>query len=967
MADKSTADAYIAAARAYIARGWYIHPVGSNPDNKKWFKSPIEKGWTEKHPHEDWIKKHWITPSKHIPMLGIATGRISGFFVLDVDCGGGKTGNDSLIYLQQRFGKLPDTYTVRTQSGGLHYYFQMPDDEDWYQLWNIRDVVGEKSIDIFNDKVSQGITGVLPPFLDIRGCGGQVVAPPSVTVGGGYYTLLNDAPLADPPHRLLQLIRRPVYAPVTGQPAGLMYRPAPDGTIPPKGTQAAIDREIPKLEQTPEGSRNNAANKAGFALGRYVGGGDVSYNDVKALIIAACKVNGDYQDDPQKCLKSIESGLVAGMKKPRFYGKPVLMSDSSAEPRPVTTTIPLSGKEIINEHAAEIPKGQAPIQPKRNDPDKGRITEATPAADAGSAQEEISLPPVPLSAFPEPLQKVIVDAADTFSCPIEIPTAAVLSFLSCLVGGARHLERKDSHIAHGVLWVAIVGVSGTGKSHCSKAIMQPLHQLEWYYHQDYESQMMSYGHAKTDYDLEVLAYKQAFKQGKTPQQPVEPATPLRKEIILDDTSVEGAGKSLRGNPKGLCLQRDELAGILFDLDKYSNSKGGFKARLLQGIDGASWKINRMGEGKDAYIRHAFIGMFGTIQPGIISTAFNPRSDKQSGFLPRFILIRAIQNKPHLDNNRSFSQASKDTLQRLANVLSLLDPTPWEGEGWHPDDLVPISKEASDLYLAWQNKGSTEATQVNGQESPEHTVFQKTASKVLSICLVLSLAENALGNIPLTSPITADQMKKAIRIGEWSEVHYNYCMGTLQGQEVRKEPPLLNAIRKVIRDKWVDGAGGWYVSTADLTDWVNKELGNTTATVSSRKVGRAADRLGLVPARDMVRRGWRVDKDIYMKIINCIISETSPIENDPQDDNDLQTTPSVDGHDNNNVMENDNVITADCCGSKARDVNDVNDVKGQGKNEKQGQEGGIFPEILDTESYPDFDDSLCDWSSPLITP
>ncbi len=43
----------------------------------------------------------------------------------------------------------------------------------------------------------------------------------------------------------------------------------------------------------------------------------------------------------------------------------------------------------------------------------------------GAEQEEISLPPVPLDAFPLPLQKVITDAAASFKCPIEVPVAGV--------------------------------------------------------------------------------------------------------------------------------------------------------------------------------------------------------------------------------------------------------------------------------------------------------------------------------------------------------------------------------------------------------------------------------------------------------------------------------------------------------------------------------------------------------------
>jgi len=44
--------------------------------------------------------------------------------VIDVDCKGGKDGYESLKRNEQLLGKLPDTLTVKTPSGGLHLYFR---------------------------------------------------------------------------------------------------------------------------------------------------------------------------------------------------------------------------------------------------------------------------------------------------------------------------------------------------------------------------------------------------------------------------------------------------------------------------------------------------------------------------------------------------------------------------------------------------------------------------------------------------------------------------------------------------------------------------------------------------------------------------------------------------------------------------------------------------------------------------
>lgn len=121
--------------------------------------------------------------------VGILTGSASGnIFVLDVDIGPGKDGDDSLRALQMTHGDLPETAEVRTGGGGLHLYFRAP-----------------KGVAIRNSARQIG------PGLDIRGEGGFVVAPPSVHASFNPYvwswcnTLAEG--IADAPAWLLDLVR----------------------------------------------------------------------------------------------------------------------------------------------------------------------------------------------------------------------------------------------------------------------------------------------------------------------------------------------------------------------------------------------------------------------------------------------------------------------------------------------------------------------------------------------------------------------------------------------------------------------------------------------------------------------------------------------------------------------------------------------------------------------------------------
>ena len=187
----------LAAALEYATRGWRVIPVHVMRDGnctcQSWRdkngKGPCEK--PGKHPRfSNWPERATTDPQQITQWfnggasnIGIATGGDSGIFVLDVDVKGG--GRKSLTDLIAEYGPLPDTLQVTTGGGGSHYYFRHP-----------------------GGQVKNGVS--IRPGLDIRGDGGQVVAPPSLHASGRRYEWdgvagLN-APMAPAPKWLLALM-----------------------------------------------------------------------------------------------------------------------------------------------------------------------------------------------------------------------------------------------------------------------------------------------------------------------------------------------------------------------------------------------------------------------------------------------------------------------------------------------------------------------------------------------------------------------------------------------------------------------------------------------------------------------------------------------------------------------------------------------------------------------------------------
>lgn len=162
-------------ALEYAERGWAVFPLyeiqrGICACGKRSCSSPgkhprIPGGLRSATTDAGVIRQWWAQwPDANI---GIATGLVSGVFVVDVDHGATKNGYASLGTLEAANGLLPKALTVRTGGGGLHIYLAMPDAE-------VRNSASK-----------------IAPHIDVRGEGGYVVAPPSRHISGTCYTWEN--------------------------------------------------------------------------------------------------------------------------------------------------------------------------------------------------------------------------------------------------------------------------------------------------------------------------------------------------------------------------------------------------------------------------------------------------------------------------------------------------------------------------------------------------------------------------------------------------------------------------------------------------------------------------------------------------------------------------------------------------------------------------------------------------------
>lgn len=202
-----------------------------------------------------------------------------GHVVLDVDPR--NDGTATMQALKDAGHRLPRTRVVRTGGDGTHYYFRLPDDVD--------------------------LRGQLGPGVDVKRAGrGYVIVPPSP----GYRVLRRDD-TADIPAWLLDSLRVPDREHTTGEASSPRYMPWEDATA---YGRAAREKVLEELADVADGGRNDALNRAAFALAQLVAGGELADEVTRAMLEEAALDAGLGRRETRK---TIDSGWRAGLDEPR--------------------------------------------------------------------------------------------------------------------------------------------------------------------------------------------------------------------------------------------------------------------------------------------------------------------------------------------------------------------------------------------------------------------------------------------------------------------------------------------------------------------------------------------------------------------------------------------------------------------------------------------------------------------------
>lgn len=396
-------------------------------------------------------------------------------------------------------------------------------------------------------------------------------------------------------------------------------------------------------------------------------------------------------------------------------------------------------------------------------PDEVAFQEEWPDADQRLLQEEIPEPPaLPLDeVFSAGWADWIRKAADCKGAPPDYVVASVLSVCGSLIGNTRWASPWQGWAEPPVPWFMIIGNPSAGKSPGLDAVLVPLKQSERKMRDAAQGEVNDWRAkaevAKLAESTWKEAVKAAIKAGDEPPARPESANagpePVMPRLAVSDATVEKLAVIMSGQPRGTLLARDELAGWLQGMSRYSGG-GSDRPFWLEAYGGRAYSVERMGR-DPVYIDRLTLGVLGGIQPDKLRSLLIKSDD--DGLLARLMPVwphPAPVKRPDAFHDETFIESA------IVRLLSLQMPADERGE--YRPWFVPFTDDARDLLDRFRQAVREWEADAEGLML---SFIGKLPGVAVRLSLVLALMEWASGDANEPQEITINHFGRAAHLVE----------------------------------------------------------------------------------------------------------------------------------------------------------------------------------------------------------
>jgi hypothetical protein len=403
--------------------------------------------------------------------------------------------------------------------------------------------------------------------------------------------------------------------------------------------------------------------------------------------------------------------------------------------------------------------------------------------------------PFPIEALPDPVREYLASSAESINLHTASIALPLLAALASAVGNSRTVRIKSDWVEPCVLWSMIIARSGDAKSPGIDAAVDFLRNRD-------QHAIATWRRETREHEKQKKAAKAAKKKDNADEEP----PPAPKRCTLQDTTIEAAAAALEANPRGLLLERDELAGFFASFDAYRKGGAGKDRPFWLAAHGARPYVKDRSTQPLIAVERAAVSITGAIQPGVLRSATS-QTDRKAGLLARF-LIAAPPSRLRPFSDKETDPALIASMDRLFDRLLSLSMAP-DNDLWRPIEVI-MTPDARAAFIDWQNQNDAEC--FDERDDDIRAALGKAAGSVARLALVMEVIKWA-GSEPSTtsdfaaavestgpSEVTTDSVHRAIEIMDWckAEARRVYAMlGDCDAEAAQREA--VNLIEHLIDD------------------------------------------------------------------------------------------------------------------------------------------------------------------------
>lgn len=378
-----------------------------------------------------------------------------------------------------------------------------------------------------------------------------------------------------------------------------------------------------------------------------------------------------------------------------------------------------------------------------------------------------SFKPFPSHTLPEPIRGFVTEAAKAIGCDPSYIALPLISALASAIGNTHRIQLKRGWTEPAIVWTIIVGESGTMKTPAFKLAMKALRKAQDVAFKEHAAALKEWEVQHLQYETELTSWKrQAAKgHGDSGDPPEKPAPPIARRYIVSDTTIEALAPILLGNPRGVLLARDELAGWLGSFDRYTKAgkAGADSAHWLSMHNGEVMAVDRKtGIAPMIHVPSASVSITGGIQPGILSRALG-QEHHESGMAAR-ALYAMPPRKPKRWTEAEVNAKTESAVALVFDRLFRLTPETDDGGDERPR-LVTLADDGKRAWVRFYNEHATEQAELSGDLSAAWSKLEGYAAR---LALVVHLTRWAAGDATLRDPARVDEASIAagVTLSRW---------------------------------------------------------------------------------------------------------------------------------------------------------------------------------------------------------